>query len=91
VSLQRLSSPTINEILLNHSTSHQPALTAMYPALDEELEVEQSLPLTGVNCAEIDEALKSLSEFEMQSSARTFDETRKLLKQVRKRGACSCR
>ena len=59
----------------------------MYPALDEELEDEQCLPLTGVNCAEIDEALRSLSESEKQSSARTFDETRKLLKQVRKRGA----
>ena len=54
----------------------------MYPAHDEELEDEQCLPLTGVNCAEIDEALRSLSESAKESCGRTFEETRKLLKQV---------
>ena len=54
----------------------------MYPAHDEELEDEQCLPLTGVNCAEIDEALRSLSEATKDNCGRTFEETRKLLKQV---------
>ena len=54
----------------------------MYPAHDEELEDEQCLPLTGVNCAEIDEALRSLFEAAKDSCGRTFEETRKLLKQV---------
>ena len=54
----------------------------MYPALDEELEDEQCLPLTGVHCAEIDEALRSLAVSTKEYSARTFEETRKLLKQV---------
>ena len=54
----------------------------MYSAHDEELEDEQCMPLTGVNCAEIDEALRSLSESAKESCGRTFEETRKLLKQV---------
>lgn len=54
----------------------------MYPALDEELEDEQCLPLTGVHCAEIDEALRSLAVSTKKTSAKTFEETRKLLNQV---------
>lgn len=56
----------------------------MYPALDEDLEDEQCLPLTGVNCAEIDEALRSLSEAAGESTVSNFEETKKLLKQVRR-------
>ena len=54
----------------------------MYPALDEELEDEQCLPLTGVSCGEIDEALRSLSESAREGPVKTFEQTRKLLKQV---------
>ena len=54
----------------------------MYPALDEELEDEQCLPLTGVSCGEIDEALRSLSESATEGPVKTFEQTRKLLKQV---------
>ena len=54
----------------------------MYPALDEELEDEQCLPLTGVTCGEIDEALRSLSESAREEPVKTFEQTRKLLKQV---------
>lgn len=54
----------------------------MYPALHDEQEEEQCLPLTGVHCAEIDEALRSLAVSTKENSARTFEETRKLLKQV---------
>ena len=54
----------------------------MYPALDEELEDEQCLPLTGVSCGEIDEALRSLSESAKEGPVKTFEQTRKLLKQV---------
>ena len=54
----------------------------MYPALDEELEDEQCLPLTGVTCGEIDEALRSLSESARVGPVKTFEQTRKLLKQV---------
>ena len=54
----------------------------MYPALDVELEDEQCLPLTGVTCGEIDEALRSLSESAREGPVRTFEQTRKLLKQV---------
>ena len=54
----------------------------MYPALDEELEDEQCLPLTGVSCGEIDEALRSLSESAREGPVKTFEQTRKVLKQV---------
>ena len=54
----------------------------MYPALDAELENEQCLPLTGVTCGEIDEALRSLSESAREEPVKTFEQTRKLLKQV---------
>ena len=54
----------------------------MYPALDEELEDEQCLPLTGVSCGEIDEALRSLSESAREGPVKTFEQIRKLLKQV---------
>ena len=82
-SLRRLSSTTINDIFFNNFQVYRRHPAAMYPAQDEELENEQCLPLTGVNCAEIDEALRSLSASASESSGRTFEETRKLLKQVR--------
>lgn len=80
--LRKLSSSSINDIIFNSYQGHQQSPATMYSAQDEQLEDEQCLPLTGVNCAEIDEALRSLSEAASVSSGRTFEETRKLLKQV---------